>query len=350
MVNTTSQLYDQFGDAYKIWAPRFNMEYAGMWSSNGDSDTFINNITTFVKQGMDALVLDPDQSILGRVSEIMNELKVPWMSAMDTPRDNTKESKPLIHPCITLDAYQGGIMMTDKLYEYATTAWKGVNMKDIGVVSIDYSLVTELHQRTTACQAEWKKLTGSNDNVLVVDCATAQLTMDTANNLVNSMISTNINKYKYWLVQGCFDDLALGAASAIDTLGLTDKSCIVSMGGSALVNQWDAGQKSAWRFALYSPQLIGTEQSLGALYAFLTNKATPDTIWPSWINAKDHGENGHTYPSVQISMYWLAQDTYKRFLTWTDIYAGAKYYNYNISDVKRTDFKAFADIPASYAG
>ena len=36
--------------------------------------------------------------------------------------------------------------------------------------------------------------------------------------------------------------------------------------------------------------------------------ATPDTIWPSWINNHDHGAEGHTYASLRLPTGWLEPD------------------------------------------
>ena len=49
------------------------MEYSPMWSSGGDNDAFITNISTFINQGVDAFILDPDANSYMRIKEIIDE-------------------------------------------------------------------------------------------------------------------------------------------------------------------------------------------------------------------------------------------------------------------------------------
>jgi ABC-type sugar transport system substrate-binding protein len=288
MVLATGILYEQFSDAFAHWATKMNIDYGGLWAAGNDNDVFINNISTFASQGVDGLLLDPDVTVYPRIVEILDELKISWMPCMGPPRDVTDPAAPLLHPCVGFDHYQFGVSMATKLVEYKNTVWPDVAMEDVGFIVVDYSLSPPLHDRARGAQDAWNQLTGLTDNYLVADTASGQLTMDTANNMVTATISAN-GQYTHWLVATLFDDLAQGAAAAIDSLGLTEVSCVVTVGGSALQQQLDAGQEDAWRFAMFTPQNIYAEPIIGALYAMMSGQATAETIWPSWVNANDHG-------------------------------------------------------------
>ena len=350
MITATSVLYDAFNASFKHWCSKMNIEYGGMWSAAGDNDAYINGISTFANQGCTGLLLDPDAAIYPRIAEILGQLKLAWMPCMGPPKTVDKGSE-MLHPFVGFDYEKFGVDMADKLYEYAQKTWPTVKTSDIGFISFDYSLMSALHARSAGAQKEWKKLTGSDSNFLVADTATGgQLTMDAASNLATSTISAN-GKYKYWLIAALFDDLAQGAATAVDTLGLSDKSCIVAIGGTGLQKQWDAGQQDAWKFAEITPQLIYGEPIVGALYAMMSGQATPDTLWPSWVDSHDHGGTGHTYATLLLPAYWLDHETYKKFYKWADVYCGSNEYpTYDATGITRDSYKARMDVPASYAG
>ena len=73
--------------------------------------------------------------------------------------------------------------------------------------------------------------------------------------------------------------------------------------------------------------------------------ATPDTIWPSWVKENDHGADGHTYSQVLVPTFWLEPDTYQAYLEWTDWYAGADAYDYDVTFTE-DQFTALAERPA----
>jgi hypothetical protein len=349
MVLATGVLYEQFSAAFAHWCGLMNIDYGGLWAAGGDNDVYINNISTFASQGVQGLLLDPDITVYPRIVEVLNELKIAWMPCMGAPRDVTDPATPLLHPSVGFDHYKFGADMADKLIDYKNTAWPDVPMSEVGFISIDFSLSPPLHQREQGAEAIWKDKTKLDSNFYIVDMATGQMTMDNANNMVTATITSN-SQYTHWLVAALYDDLAQGAAAAIDTLGLTDKSCVAAIGGTALQQQWDAGQEDAWRFAEFTPQNIYAEPIVGALYAFMSGQATPETIWPSWINAKDHGKATDTYASILLPSYWIDHDNYKKFLEWSDIYAGADAYKYDATGITRETYPARLDIPASYKG
>ena len=72
--------------------------------------------------------------------------------------------------------------------------------------------------------------------------------------------------------------------------------------------------------------------------------ATPDTIWPSWVKEGDHGGDDHTYSSLLLPTCWLEPDTYQEYLEWTDWYANANAYNYDV-EITGDEYSAFIDVP-----
>ncbi len=348
-------LYQQAAVGYEHWAKMFNLEWAGFVSSNGDSDLYLTTLQNLIDTGVRGFILDPDSTIFPAVAALLeNYPEVQWMSQMSAPRDGaTGDGVPaggnMIHPYVGFDNTDAGVQQMNKLIEWKNENLADVDWSEIGVISFDYSVSPPLHERTMGVQNTYEALVGNLDNFYVVDCVSTGINLQGGMDAVSPVISTH-GEYKYWLVAAIIDDWAQAAATVIDQQGLTDNSCVVDFGGAALQKQWDAGQQDAYRFALFTDNNLYSEPILGAVYAFLNGWATPDTIWPSWINYNDCGADGHTYPQLRLPTVWLEPDTYQHYLEWADMYAGANSYNYSQEGISIDDYSPYVDeIPANYA-
>ncbi len=343
MVSVTSPLYDMFSSAFAFWAEKMNIEYSPLWASGGDNDAYLNNLTTFINQGVDGFLLDPDPATFPRIAEICDEAGVAWMSCMSPAQADA--TQPLLRPYVGFDQIWFGRQMAAKLIEYKKTEWADVPADEIGYIAVDYSLAGVLHDREVGAEQMWVESGESMDHFYIADTVTVGPTMDGANTAVTAILSQQ-PQYTHWLVSAMFDDAAMGAAAALDAMGFTDNACVVTIGGTSLQRQWDSGMEDAWRFAMFTPQTIYAEPIIGALYAFMSGQATPETIWPSWVDKS----RGDKYARLLLPSYWMTHENYKRLLEWSDVYAGADEYDYDPTGLTRDTFNARMDIPESYAG
>jgi hypothetical protein len=273
---------------------------------------------------------------------------------MAPPRDGaTGEGLPiggnLINPYVGFDNFDAGAQQVYKLIEWKEANIPDVPYEEIGLISMSFSTSPPLVERVVGAKQVWdeKGITAiENKNYFVVDTSSTGLTLQGGLDAVGPIISTH-TEFKHWLVMGLIDDLCQAAASIIDQQGLTEGSCSVAFGGSGLVAQWDGGQLDSARYALYTANNLYSEPILGAVYAYLMGWATPDTIWPSWVKWDDHGGDGHTYPQLRLPTVWLEPDDYKHYLEWSDWYAKADEYKYDVP-VAPDDYSPFIDVPADF--
>jgi ABC-type sugar transport system substrate-binding protein len=356
LVIDTGPLYEQSAAAYEHWAPLFNCEWAGFVAAGGDSEMYMANLQNLIDQGVTGFILDPDNTIFPAVVRLLEQYpEVQWMSQMSPPRDGTQgEGVPIggnmIHPYVGFDNFDAGRQQIYKLVEWKNENIPDVPWEEVACAAFDFSTSPPLHERIIGAEDAWIAETGgSGDNFFIADAVSFSLTMQGGIDAISPIITTN-SKYKYWLVVGLIDDFAQSAASVLDQQGLTDNSCVVSFGGSGLQMQFDAGQQDAFRYALFTAQNLYAEPIIGAVYAYLNGWATPDTIWPSWVNYNDCGEDGHTYPQLRLPTTWLTYDTYKHYLEWTDMYAKAEAYPYSQDGISMDDYSPYVnEIPPEYA-
>ena len=353
----SSPLSQEAARAYESWCAQMNMEWMGFSSSEGDNDLFMTLVQNQIDQNVEILILDPDNNIIPAVADLMAEHpECAWMSMMSPPRDTINgEGIPvggnLVHPSVGFSHYDAGWQQMIKLFDWMKETYPDADWSEVGCLSMDYTLMPELHNRSVAAVDYWKQYAPAEaqDNIFIGDMAAAGFTLQSGIDVGGPIVSTHGN-IKYWLVQGNVDDWAMGVTQVVEQAGLSDTSCVVSFGGAGLQMQWDAGQQNCFRYALYSANILYAEPIIGGCYAFKMGWATPETIWPKWVNQNDCGGAGHTYASLLLPTTWLAYDNYKSYLEWCDLYAGTQLFNYDGDvTVAIDDYSAFVEeVPASY--
>ena len=341
MLFTNGVLYDMFDKAFAQWAAKANCDYS-VWCANSDADQFVNNIEMFASQGVDGILSDADMTIYNRVNDVMNELKMPWMPVMGAPR--TDGTGNLLHAYCGFDFYTDGVMMAQWVVDYYKQQWPDASLDNTAMLCLDFSVSDNLHVRISGAKDVWDKtFPGNEDKFIVADgAAIGKLDSDTGYNISGPVIAAH-PEVEYWIVCGLLDDYADGCARALEAAGKDDKAVITVMGGSGLINHWDAGEDSCWKSALYTAETIYSEPIFFGLYYQLTGQVTSETLWPDWVN-KGAGE---TYASLQLPSFFITKDNYKEYMEWCDAYTGIDRSNYEYNG---TQFSARIDVPESFKG
>ena len=350
VVLATQGLYEAFDAAFKHWASKMNINYLGMQEYGGDKDAYLSNLPTLAKN-CDGLLIDPDSLMYTRCAEILAEENCPWMGCMAPARDEEAADKPLLNPFVGFDHYQVGAIFPPKLLEFKDKLWRDVPIDDFGFITVDFSVAPPLHDRERGAFDTLSTLQPdmAENRYWVADTSINTFDVDTSSQVVSAVLSQH-PEIEYWLVFAEVDDMAKGAAAALDSMGLTDNSCVMTFGGTGLQIQWDADVQDAWRAACFLPQTIYAEPIIGALYAFMNGDATPDTLWPDWVNASDKGGPDHNYASRILPYYWIEYDNYKAMLKWSDIYAGSDFFDYPTEGLDVNSYSARVAVPNYYAG
>ncbi len=320
MTSYDSIIYDMYGQAYGEWADRMNCEYA-YYTSNNDSDLFMTTLVTYIEQGVDGFILDPDTYIFQRAIEVMEEAGTSWMTTYTKPLD---EYGFLMHPFVCTDNRKFGEDMALWAIDYAKKTWPEAEESKIGMISMDFSVSPEIHDRTIGAEDVWNNIfAGYQSNFFIADGGvTYGLDMDSGTTLVLEIITDNPH-ITYWLITAFYDDFAMGAVQAAEMAGLEDTVVVVDVGGATLINQWDSGIDSCWKASIYNNENIYVEPVFCGLYAMMSGMATPETLWP------DCKSPGSEYAVVAPASIVMTKDNYREYLEWTDASTGGNLYNYS---------------------
>ena len=351
---TVTSLHENVSMGFAHWCEVFNMQYDGMVTSNGDPDLYLSLVQNHIDQGYRGFLLDPEVVMLEAIVELMDSHPdVAWMSLMIPPRrlDSSRPADPgvLIRPWAGFDHYVIGEMFAERLIQWKNETIPNVPWEEVGHLAIDASFIPPLHVRVLASTKIFAEAGMPQSNIFVADTAAYSFSIDGAIQAATPVVTTN-DHIKYWLVNALHDDFGQAAALVIDSVGLTDTSTIVTMGGPGFQAQSDAGQQNAFRYVLSAPEYVQCEVFIGAVYAFLMGWATPDTIWPKWVNINDSGDPGKTYPNMILPAYWISFEDYQAFFQWSAVYAEANDpdFDYGIPNITRDSWPNRVAVPAYY--
>lgn len=340
--------------AFEHWAPFFGLEWHGYVGCNGDSDMFMSQLQSMIDQGVKAIVVDPDNTILQAVAALFDRYPdVAWMSRMSPSRDGMPGTPyiggNLINNYVGFDNFDAGVQQTLKLFEWLDENWPNAAKEDVGLIVLTLSTSPPIQERVIGAERTWLEAGYPAENFFVGDTVSTGMNLQGGMDATGPILTMN-SHIKHWLMVGNTDDMAQGGSAIFTQQGIIDTSCVVTFGGSSLLTQWDGGQYDAFRYALFAGPLMYSEPLTGAVTAYLHGWATKDSIWPSWIKWDDHGIDGHTYSQFRLATSWIDADNYRHFLGWTDVYANANQYpQYPKDNINRDDFSAFVPVPANYA-
>lgn len=340
-----SYIYDAYDASFANWADYSNVDYSSYMSAEG-SDAFLTQLSIFIDQGYDGFLLEANPLLYPRIAEICAETNVPWMSVITEPVqwDESYTSSQLLHPHVGFNSKAMGAEIGKKLVEYKNNAWPDATPANTALVCFDYSYALPLNERAIGAAEYWTSQGYPESGAIIADTVAIGLSAEAARTLTAQTVSEH-PEYKYWLVCAILEDFAQGAAQALEESGLTDNACVAAIGGEQLRMQWDAGAQNAWRFAYTIQAGISAEPIFFALYAFMSGQATPETIWPSWVNYSDT-RYGTTYAQLSPITHWIDSGNYKRFFAWSDVYTLTDEYGYDKTGISRTDFPSRAPAPS----
>lgn len=313
--NTVEHCSDLMGSVLES----FGCEYQAI-SSNGDPDTFISNIESYISQGYDALIANTYSTTTGRATELLGEAKIPWMPVSSPPTDYDDE---IVNPYVAVDDAYVGTKLMDEALAWAKANWADFDIKSTYIYMIDVSVASELHARCLAMEAEAQKVAGDAYCIEIGDSIAegGGFSPEVAYNMCVRTFAANPD-VKYWIVLHPFDYYASGTSRAAEDYGITDRVCNVTCNGDNYLPILKDGTTGCWRFCLYWDNglwgyLIGC-----GLYAMLSGACTADELW------SDYKVAGTDFAQLRMASLVMGPDNYEQVLGFYDNYVDYDYFGY----------------------
>lgn len=317
-----SVMYDMLSDAFKAWADKLNVEFNSFTAS--DDDQFLATVQSYCDQSYDGLILDPTPAAYPAAAELLSRNNMPWMSGMAPAYD---ENMKLLHPAVGYDDHALGYDMYTWCIDYAKSTWPDATPENTGGIFIGYADLQLPELRRTGAYDAWLGNGYKEGSFFFLDGAAGDMTAQTAYNLAAPVMDAN-SKLKYWIGCGFFDDYSVGIARAAADAGKAGTAVCSTAGGTALISLWDAGGTGALKSAVCIEPRLYTEPIFCGLYAMITGRVTPASLWPEWIDRSA----GQTYADLRLPAVTITQDNYKDYLAFVDTYTELDAYPYPETD------------------
>ena len=345
---------DRIDSGLKHWSSLMNTQYDGVVTANGDPDLFLTLIQTQLDQGYDGLVVDPSGLMMQAVADIMADNNhTAWMTFNMSARayDSARPEDPgeLLHPFSGFDFIYNGQQCARGLLDWKESTFPDVPWDRVGYVVLQNAEFGVFNLIQAGSDQIMRESSIPNENHFVADVAALSGSMqDASQQAVANILTTN--DFDIWLISALIEPYALGAAVSTTTLGITETATIISTSASALIPQWTAGVETSWRLAWYTEPIMMTEPIFGAVYAFMNGWATPNTIWPSWVNINDNGGENGPFALFLVPAVYFTQENFAQYLKWTDIFSSSNEYpEFSAEGITRDSFQATVPIPDYYS-
>lgn len=308
-LNTATTYTQMINDNFTKWGTVFNYE-AIIYNANMDYDGYINQIQVYADQGVDALLVGMDISLVPRIYELTQELKMP---VIGMPTAFTDQDNHIIWPSVQQDDNGNSTMGMQWLADNYSNYWKDpLDNAKLGLIVITFSPVSGINDRVPGFETTFKSLfPEAAENVFICDLVQNAngFSNQAASEMTAATISANTDITK-WFVCTCVDDWAVGAERAVEQLSKNADVLIVSDQADAFINEMSTNPTVTSYVAGCAISTVDlTGYCAANLVAILEGRATAETIWPEFI------AQGDKYPCVYVQGTMITKDTYQEWVT-----------------------------------
>lgn len=307
-------------ECYVKLGAKLNYEYSNL-SSNGDIDNFMVNIETCAGQDFDGMIIQGDFTTQDRIFELVEEYDIKYIPGLSPFVD---EANNYVTSSVVMDSYDLGAsalqFMVDNFEKYTKS---GIDIKDIGFITVTFSTVTDLNARVDGALAKYKELYPdlAATNYFPTDTVGAgvnAITAQAAYDLISATVSGN-PEMKGWIVFGSVEDFSAGAARALEELGKQGSAIVTSCAATTLMSQWAQGYEGVWVAGVDTPPVQWADATINGLLAIIDGTATHETLWETMR------EPGQTYTVIKLPYTIVEKDMYESYEAACNAYIDEQY-------------------------
>ena len=316
--NTVEHMADLIGNAVE----KLGCEYTAI-SSEGNPDTFIQNVENYISQGYDAICANVYSTTEGRASEICSESGIVWMPATAPARNYDGD---IVTPYVGVDDTYVGYELAEEAYAWATANWADFDDKDAYVYIIDVSADSALHARCLAMEEKANELFPDAVKVEIGDSIAegGGFSPEVAYNMCVRTFAANPD-VKYWIVLHPFDYYVSGTCRAAEDYNIVDNVLTACCNGDNYLPVLKDGTAGCWRFCLYWDNGVWGELIGCGLYALVSGQCTAEQLW------SDYKQEGETYAGLRMACVLMGPENYTEVLGFYDNYLDYDYFGYKDS-------------------
>jgi len=245
-----------------------------LYDSKMDPETCMSQVDMVIAEGVDALAINlPDEKMSRAVADKLFAAGIPFIAADDPFMDDGVR----IAPSYELDAYTSGAQMGDWLAKYVLENDLLQNIEETMYVNIGVPQIASFVPRTLGCNEAWSAIIPDYpaDRMKDLDAKTGE--PEESYNVMAAQITAH-PEIKTWFVTGVCDEVAVGAARALEAANLDKTSYVTGAGGYMIEPEWETDHSCIVAANYIPPEADGTALAEGLFLAVTTGAVPFDDV------------------------------------------------------------------------
>ena len=318
----SDQLHSALNVAFREWSQLLNFDYVS-FDANGSHDAFFSGLETYAASpDIHGILIDIDASSHPRVLEIVDEYGATWFPAMSPFRNDAMTR--YVAPAAVLEGYSCGQIQVDWMFDnYARELGvQEVDASNIGFITLNWSPHPEINLRIIGAEDRYNELYPNllSTNWIPIDVLPGSpANIEGAFDLVSAYLSTNGSDFEYWFIGSATDEFAIGAARAVEQVGMESKCIISAIMGGSIIEEWSTGKTSTWRALITTPLVGLAEPMVCGLLAVLDGRATFETLYQEYVPA------GESYGIIVYPPQVFTHDNWREYISTAEAWVAHKY-------------------------
>lgn len=258
---------------------------------NNSAETEIQLMETYCSEGVAGFICMSDGTISNRILEIVTEAGIPLVSDSTNLVDSA--TGKLLAPGCELNAYDCGSLCSQWIVEnYEAEGFADVDVSTLGFIVATYNAIPSFIDRAQGAIDSFSAGFPDCENIFAADTVNqGELTAEAAYTETAAILSAHPD-ITTWFIVGILDDLAQGAARAVEEASIEDNVIITSVGGEVLVQEWESGYEGCWKACAFFSGADFANALWPALKSVLDDGVALEDLFPDW---KQDGETFAVY-------------------------------------------------------
>ena len=306
----TNAFNDSVISAWERMGKKYNFTLSQMCGEN-DAEAYVQGIEVACNRGTDGLFIDCDPTISSRVYELLEELEVPYVCILQPLTDEDGHN---LAPCVMLDQYRSGYDSVSWYGENYPEYWGEIDETTVALLNINYSTNPALAERLVGSKAAFKEYFPDGAVYEVDGVTVGAMDAEAGYNLTSQIMSAH-PEVEHWIIFGCVEDYAQGAARYVETTPNPDSVLITNSGSNLLPLEFESGYDGPWKVCYAVSEISYAGPAACGLIALVDGRATADTLWSDLRAEGDLATNYIADPiMVTIDNYaTFKEDMYKLY-------------------------------------
>ncbi len=298
----TSAFTDSVIAAWERMGDKYNFKVSEM-CSDGDGEAYVQGIEVACNRGTDGLLIDCDPTIHTRVFELLQDLETPYVCILN---EFTDDEGHCIAPCVVLDQYRSGYDSVSWYGENYKEYWGEVDSSEVGLLNLGWSTSPPFVERLDGSETAFKEYFPDGTVIEGDGVTVGSLDAETGYNLTSQFMTANPD-IKYWIIFGCVEDYAQGAARYAETTSNPDNILITCSGSNILPLEFESGYEGSWKVCYAVSDISYAGPAAVGLIAIVDGRATEESLWS---DLRAEGDLATSYIAEPIM---VTKDNYKNF-------------------------------------